>query len=116
MKHLALLPALLLAAPAPAQEADPPGPSGLDLIGEGAGQILQGLREDAQPALDGLAGLGAEAVPTLRVLVAEWGPGFLDVFRQVDSVANYEAPAIQPDGDILIRRRPGAPEWTPPAP
>lgn len=113
MRPLALALPLLLATPAaaPAQDA----PSGLDLIGEGAGQILQGLREEAAPAIDGLQGVGIEALGTIRTIVAEMGPGFFDVFNRVDAIANYDAPVILPNGDILIARSPDAPEWSPPA-
>lgn len=128
----ALLLAALLAAAAPAvapavaQDAEGPQgePSGFDLIGQGAGQLLQGFAAEAAPALDGIAqGLpdwgadwGAEVFPTVTAIVTEMGPGFFAAFRQVDSLANSEAPALQPNGDILIRRSEGAPEWTPPAP
>jgi hypothetical protein len=112
---LAVLAASVAATSAPAQDE----PSGFDLIGEGAGQILQGLASEAAPAIDGLTqGLpewGAEVVPTVTAIVSDLGPGFFDVFREVDSLANYEAPAIQPNGDILIRRSPDAPAWDPPA-
>ena len=112
---LLLLAASVAATPALAQDE----PSGFDLIGEGAGQILQGLASEAVPALDGLTqGLpawGAEVFPTVTAIVSDLGPGFFDVFREVDSLTNYEAPAIQPNGDVLIRRSPDAPAWTPPA-
>lgn len=116
MKQILLSLAVLAAAtPALAQEE----PSGFDLIGQGAGQILQGLASEAAPAIDGLTqGLpewGAEVFPTVSAIVSDLGPGFFDVFREVDSLANYEAPAIQPNGDILIRRSSDAPGWTPPA-
>lgn len=107
--------AALLAAPALAQDAEEP--SGFDLIGEGASQLFQGFASEAAPALDGLVGglpdWGAEVFPTVTAIVTEMGPGFFTVFREVDSLANYEAPAIQPNGDILIRRSEGAPAWTP---
>lgn len=111
MKPLALALPLLLATPAVAQDQ----PSGLDLIGEGAGQILQGLASEAAPAIAGLQGVGAEALGTIRTIVAEMGPGFFDVFNRVDAISNYDAPVILPNGDILIARSPGAPDWTPPA-
>jgi hypothetical protein len=112
-----LLPLAFLAAATPALAQDEP--SGFDLIGEGAGQILQGLAAEAAPAIDGLTGglpdWGAEVFPTVTAIVSDLGPGFFDVFREVDSLANYEAPTIQANGDILIRRSPDAPAWASPA-
>ena len=107
-----ILAALLLATPVLAQEAEP---TGLDRALEGAGEVVQGLREEAQPALNDLTQFGGDVAGTVRLLVTEVGPGFFDVFRQVDSLQNYEVPAIQANGDILIRRRADAPEWVPPA-
>jgi len=114
MKHLILAASILvLATPAFAQEEEP---SGFGLITEGAGQILQGFRDEAAPAIDGLADLGAGVLPTVTAIVRELGPGFFETFAQVDSIANYEAPAFLPNGDIVVRRSPDAPAWTPPAP
>ena len=113
MKHLILATALVLSAvPALAQQEEEP--SGFGLIGEGAGQILQGLRQEAAPAIDGLADLGAGVLPTVTAIVHELGPGFFETFAAVDSIANYEAPEFLPNGDILVRREAGAPAWTPP--
>lgn len=112
MRQILLAPAFaLLALPALAQEAEP---EGFGRIGEGAGEILQGLREEAAPAIAGLSDLSADVISTVRVIVTEVGPGFFDVFREVDAIRNYEAPAFLPSGDIVIRRSPGAPAWTPP--
>lgn len=35
------------------------------------------------------------------------------VFKDIDSIENYEAPEVLPNGDILIRRRGDAPPWPP---
>lgn len=105
----------LMLAPlaAPAQEEG----GGLGaLLEDGARGVIEGLIEDMQPAIDDLEGMLAEYGPLLRMLGKEMGPALLDVFREVDSVANYAPPEILPNGDIIMRRRPDAPDWVPPAP
>ena len=37
----------------------------------------------------------------------------MDVLGEIDSPAHYERPVVLPNGDILIRRRADAPEWSP---
>ena len=37
----------------------------------------------------------------------------MDVLGEIDSPKNYEKPVILPNGDILIRRSPDAPDWDP---
>lgn len=39
--------------------------------------------------------------------------GVMRVFEDIDSIGNYEAPEVLPNGDILIRRRDDAPPWPP---
>ena len=103
-----LLAATLLPAPASAQEA------GDSLIDQGAQLLLRGLIEEVAPPLEDLAGLGAEGLAALRLLVEETGPAWVEVLGQVDSIANYEPPAFLPDGDIILRRSADAPPWVPP--
>lgn len=105
----------LLLLPTAALAQDEPGP-----IREGAGMLLRGLVEEAQPAIDGIAefgaDIGADVLPTFRVLAREMGPAFVDVFGRIDAIENYEGPVLMPNGDVLIRRRADAPAWEPPAP
>ncbi|RRH76451.1 AAA+ family ATPase [Falsigemmobacter faecalis] len=92
----------LLAAPLAAQQ--PPAPSGqpdedgFELLGRGARSLLQSFLGEIDPALrqmqDGMQGLG----PMLRDLAALLG-----------DVQHYEAPERLPNGDIVIRRKTGAP-------
>ena len=99
-----------LAPPLPAQEAEEaPG-----LIERGADMLLRGLIEEIQPPIEDLAGIGAEMLPTFQLLAREMGPAFVEVFGQIDSIRNYEPPAILPNGDIVLRRSPDAPDWVPP--
>ncbi|WP_246045418.1 hypothetical protein [Rubellimicrobium roseum] len=102
------LAAALLAAPLHAQEE---GPSLLD---QGRDLFLRGLTEEIAPQIEGLSGIAAEYLPTFTLLAREMGPAFVEVFGRIDAIGNYEPPEILPNGDILLRRSPDAPEWTPP--
>lgn len=96
------LPALVLilavAAPAAAQEAEPPS-----AMERGLRLFLDGLMEEMGPALRDFEELTEDARPLLDRLQAELGGviGDLDV---------YEAPEILPNGDILIRRKAPLPQ------
>jgi len=106
MMKAALLVLCLTAAPLAAQQppAAPPAPSevpveeGLDLLSRGARSLLQSFLGEIDPALrhmqEGVQGLG----PMLRDLAALLG-----------DVQHYEAPERLPNGDVLIRRKAGAP-------
>lgn len=59
---------------------------------------------------DALRGLLDSVKPRLEDMFE-----MLGVLEQIDSPANYEKPVILPNGDILIRRSPDAPEWDPDA-
>ncbi|MCA0042977.1 AAA+ family ATPase [Celeribacter litoreus] len=87
MKHIALI-ASLVATPLWAQESSEK-PDGWDLLQEGGRLLLEDLMDDLSPLLEDLQGL------------------------MVD-LNSYEPPVILPNGDILIRRKPDAPEYTPP--
>jgi len=106
-----LLPLLLIApvcvslsvVPVAAQEAPPD--SGTSLIEEGAKLLLRGLMAEAEPMLDEMGQALREMEPALR----EMGPKLKVMFDLMGDVANYEAPERMPNGDILIRRKAGAP-------
>ncbi|MCU0856374.1 MAG: hypothetical protein MUF63_16195 [Rhodobacteraceae bacterium] len=79
MKPIALVAALWLAAlPAAAQEAETD--EGMDLLSEGTRMLLEGLLGQMEPALRELQGMLGE-------------------------LEAYHPPEIQPNGDILIRRK-----------
>jgi hypothetical protein len=91
--------ALALGAPAArAQETVPPQDDGFDLIEEGAKLLLEGMMREMTPALDEMGRMMQEAEPALRSMLA-----------LVDDIRNYEAPERLENGDIIIRRKPGAP-------
>ena len=103
---------MLLALPAPAQEAPALPPSGgsvqegVDLLQRGMQSILDGLVTEMQPAIDGMS----RALTEMRPLADQ-------LFTLIDNIGNYEAPVMLENGDILIRRKPAAPVPQPlPAP
>lgn len=114
---LALALALALSAlPAAAQQApetpfqmpraDDPAP-GAPSDEAPAGSVLEGflmeLFDRAQPHLEGLA-------EDMGGLMEEYRPMLDDLGRLMDDIGNYELPPERlANGDILIRRKPGAP-------
>jgi len=102
----------LLGAPARAEEEPP------TLMEQGAQMFLEGLMEQMAPALDDLAELLEDAGPALQSFMTEMGPKLRDVFDRVEDWSVYEAPEVMENGDIIIRRKPDAPELPPlePAP
>ncbi len=105
------LAAALAAAPVAAQEAEEPS-----LLEEGADLLFRGLIEEVAPPLQELAGIGSELLPIFETLAREMGPAIAEVAGQIDSITYYEPPVIAPNGDIILRRRADAPDWTPPEP
>ena len=103
MKHAALALALLAATPATAQDENDSLRDGLDLFSEGSRMILEGLVEGMRPMLE-------EAQPFFEEDVLPFLQGLGAV---VDDLTHYEMPERLPNGDIIIRRRPDAPEPAP---
>lgn len=60
-------------------------------LSEELDQVFRDMVEQMKPALD-------ELLETLKVL------------ENIDSIEHYERPEILPNGDIIIRRREGAPQ------
>jgi len=104
---------------APAQETEPhrletpepevpePGPrddmaAGRSLVERGAEMFLRGLMDEVAPHLD-------EMQQGLESAAKELGPKLTHLLDLVDDMRNYEAPERLPNGDIIIRRSPGAP-------
>lgn len=102
--------ALAFAAPAAAQEDTPidnPTDSdvsdGLSLLGEGTRLIFEGLMEEMRPMIE-------EARPYFEDEVL---PFLNRMGELMDDVTSYELPERLPNGDIIIRRSPDAPEFNP---
>ena len=93
---------------AQAQDRTPP-PSqmqdGLNLLGEGARQLLDGLIGQISPGID-----------TLGNSLSQVRPMIDDLLTRIGDIRNYEMPVTLPNGDILIRRKPDAPPYHSPEP
>jgi hypothetical protein len=93
----------LAALPLAAQDSD--GPS---LMERGAQQFLEGLMQEMEPALQGM-----------RQFMEEMGPAMTELLAEIKDWSVYEPPEVLENGDIIIRRKPDAPEMpetTPSAP
>lgn len=95
MKH-AIATALVLSLATPALADDTPNRfrDGLELWGDGARLMLDGLRDELAPFVE------EEMLPFLRALA-----------EMIEDLAVYELPERLPNGDIIIRRSPDAPPW-----
>jgi len=112
MKHLILATCLALPLPAFAQE-DGEIEEGFSLMEEGAKLLFRGILDEMETAIDVFMGLAGVLEPALEMLATEMGPALLDLIQTLDSVRYYERPEILPNGDIIIRRRPDAPDYVP---
>ena len=109
---------LSLGGAATAQEfqmprADPPPSNGLprvevapenlgDELGRGLESMMNDMFQKAQPHLEGLAN-------DLRGTLEDYRPALETMAALMDDIRNYERPERLPNGDILVRRRAGAP-------
>lgn len=79
----------------------------------GAQLFFEGLMQEMAPAMDEVAKLMEEAGPALQEFVTDMGPKLLNMLEEVEDWSVYAAPEIQPNGDIIIRRKPQTPKVTP---
>jgi len=112
MKHFILAACLSLPLPVFAQD-DGDIEEGFSLMEEGAKLLFRGIMSEMEPAIDDFAGMAGELEPALDFLASEMGPALLELIQTLDSVRYYERPEILPNGDIIIRRTPEAPEYAP---
>jgi len=116
MKHIVLVTLFAFPLPAMSQEAGPETgeiEEGFSLMEEGAKLLFRGLLDEVEPAIDEFAGMASELEPALELFATEFGPALYEMIQTLDSVRYYEAPEILPNGDIIIRRSPDAPEYAP---
>lgn len=85
---------------------------GLSLMERGAQLFMEGILKEMEPALEELEDLG----PMLRSFAQEMGPALGALLEQVEDWSIYEPPVILPNGDIIIRRKPEAPDIAPEEP
>ncbi|MGR3465524.1 hypothetical protein [Limimaricola sp.] len=111
----AAIAAALIAGPATAQIEEAPAEEedGFSLMQEGAELFFEGIMGEMEPAIEDFRGFARMAEPHLRALLSEMGPALMQVLDRIDDIANYEAPEILDNGDIIIRRKREAPEFTP---
>jgi hypothetical protein len=98
---------MLLAHPLLAQNEPP------SLMERGAQLFFEGLMQEMAPALDELSALVEDAGPALQDFLTQMGPKLRAVLEEVEDWSAYEAPEVLPNGDIIIRRKPEAPELSP---
>lgn len=73
-----------------------------DLFGRGIGMMLDRMMRDMQPELDRLG-------QDMSGALSRFAPVLDDLSVLVDDLANYQAPERLENGDVIIRRKPGAP-------
>lgn len=116
MKQIATL-ALALSltfTPAMAQEdGDADVTDGFSLMEEGARMLMRGLMSEMEPAIADLREGFEQMGPTFEDFTQAVGPALAELLNQVDDFRHYEAPEFLPNGDIIIRRSPDAPEFSP---
>lgn len=112
MKHILLAACLALPAPVIAQE-EGEIEEGFSLMEEGAKLLFRGIMSEMEPSIDDFTGMAQELEPALEMLASEMGPALMELIQTLDSVRYYERPEILPNGDIIIRRSPDAPEYEP---
>ena len=109
--RLALAAALcaVLVAPVPAAaQSETPEDEGPSLMERGADLFMRGLRGEVEPTLRDLGDMAGAFGPAMRSFAEEMGPALTDLLDRVKDFSAYDAPEIQPNGDILIRRKPDA--------
>ncbi|WP_322893794.1 MULTISPECIES: AAA+ family ATPase [unclassified Yoonia] len=100
-----------LASPIVAQEAETD--QGFSLMEEGARMIMRGLMAEMEPAIDSLRDTVEEMGPAMGEFLREMGPSFAAFLNRIDDIRHYSPPEFLPNGDIILRRKPDAPIWTP---
>jgi len=86
---------------------------GFSLMEEGAKLLFRGIISEIDPAVEEFSDLAQELQPALEMLATEFGPAMAELFQTLDDIRYYEPPEVLPNGDIIIRRSPDAPEFNP---
>jgi hypothetical protein len=105
-------------APQPEQPIIAPDPlyEGLSLLEQGARSLLRGLAQEIGPGLDEMRRSLDEMKPALDDMgaaLAGLRPMAESLLALMDDIGNYQPPELMPNGDILIRRKPGLPQPPP---
>jgi len=75
--------------------------------------LFRGIISEIDPAVEEFSDLAQELQPALEMLATEFGPAMAELFQTLDDIRYYEPPEVLPNGDIIIRRSPDAPEFNP---
>ncbi|MDP3861348.1 MAG: AAA+ family ATPase [Phaeovulum sp.] len=104
MKRIAFALALGLATPLAAQTPpEVPPDTGFSLIERGAQMLMQQFLNEVGPRL-------GEVQDGLEEAMAALEPALRELLTMIGDIRYYEAPERLPNGDILLRRKPGAPQ------
>lgn len=95
----------LLASPAFAEENSDMA-QGMGLIERGIQMLMEGAITEVEPQLDEMAKSLEELQGKLGPAIAELSPKLIELMRLMGDLDQYEMPAKQPNGDIIIRRKP----------
>ncbi|WP_306432332.1 hypothetical protein [Tropicibacter sp. Alg240-R139] len=95
---------ILLAAPLSAQDKGTE-PDERSLMELGAELFFKGLRQEMEPALEGMLEMTEQFGPSMMSFLEEMGPALADLVGEVQDWSAYHAPEILPNGDIIIRKK-----------
>lgn len=82
----------------------------------GAQLFFEGLMQEMEPAIEEFQGLTDDFAPALRDFATKMGPKLTELMDEIEDWSVYEAPEVLDNGDIIIRRKPDAPDIPPVTP
>lgn len=112
MKQVVLAICLAFPVPVLAQDAGEIE-EGFSLLEQGAKLLFRGIISEMEPVIEDFSGMASELEPALELFATEMGSALIELMQTLDSMRYYEAPEVLPNGDIIIRRSPDAPEFDP---
>lgn len=110
MKQISAILIVATLAVSPAHADDPKSE-----LEQGLELLFDGLRDEMAPALDELGNMARQFGPSMQSFFEEMGPALAEMMTEVQDWSRYDLPEMQPNGDIIIRRKPDpAPVPVPP--
>lgn len=116
MKHIVPLVLALSFSPVVATADEVQQDRGLSLMEQGAKLFMEGILKEMEPAIDEFEGFKEQMGPALKNFASKMGPKLAELMEKVDDWSAYNAPEMQPNGDIIIRRKPDHPMEKPDKP
>ncbi|MEO0485793.1 MAG: hypothetical protein AAF092_07765 [Pseudomonadota bacterium] len=101
MKHVAFVCLAALPTAALAEEE----PDARSLMERGAELFFEGLRQEMEPAIEGLGEMTRDMAPAMREFMMQMGPQLRALLDDIEDLSQYEPPVMLPNGDILLRRK-----------